>query len=75
MFEAHYRDLYAAQPAMMRLQLEHGVERDFSFADPALDVADLVELLLAPLLGKIAVALGPEGYNAFVDEYNNGKAP
>ena len=26
------------------------------------------------LLGKIAVVLGAEGYNRFVDEYNNGKA-
>jgi hypothetical protein len=25
-------------------------------------------------LGKIAVVLGPEGYNRFVDEYNTGKA-
>ena len=26
------------------------------------------------VLGKIAVALGPEGYNRFVDGYNNGTA-
>jgi hypothetical protein len=30
---------------------------------------------MAGLLGKLAVVLGPDGYNAFVDEYNNGKAP
>ena len=28
----------------------------------------------ARLLGKIAVVLGADGYNRFVDEYNNGKA-
>jgi hypothetical protein len=24
------------------------------------------------MLGKLSVALGPEGYNRFVDAYNNG---
>jgi hypothetical protein len=30
---------------------------------------------MAALLGKLAVVLGPDGFNAFVDEYNHGKAP
>ena len=30
---------------------------------------------MAGLLGKLAVVLGPDGFNAFVDEYNHGKAP
>lgn len=35
---------------------------------------DLTDYSSSRLLGKIAIVLGADGFNRFVDEYNNGKA-